>query len=248
MNDLYYDMIFKRKFFHTFKGKKNLSESELEEIKNQIETLKPLEEGIKTKFKIVPRTETTCRWGEYAVLIYSEKKEHYLQNVGYMGEQLDLWLASKNIGACWYGMAKPKEVPETDLEFVIMIIIEKVGEEEFRKESGGLKRKTESEIWSGEDPEKIASVARCAPSAVNSQPWFIESRENALYVYQVKGKWGFMMRNAMTHFNRVDMGIFLLILEVCLNQRGLSFQRELCPETAKKQDQILTAVYKLEKE
>ena len=30
-------------------------------------------------------------------LLYSEKKDNYLQNIGYLGEQLDLYLTSLNI-------------------------------------------------------------------------------------------------------------------------------------------------------
>lgn len=35
------------------------------------------------------------------LLFYSESKEGYLQNIGYLGEQIDLYLTSKNIGALW---------------------------------------------------------------------------------------------------------------------------------------------------
>ena len=42
-------------------------------------------------------------------LLYSEKKDNYLQNIGYIGEQLDLYLVSKNIGTLWFGIGKVKE-------------------------------------------------------------------------------------------------------------------------------------------
>lgn len=51
--------------------------------------------------KIVPAEKTTCKRGQqYCILLYSEKKENYLQNIGYLGEQLDLYLVSK----CGFGL------------------------------------------------------------------------------------------------------------------------------------------------
>ena len=34
---------------------------------------------------------------------------YYLQNIGYLGEQLDLYLVSKNIGTLWFGIGKVEE-------------------------------------------------------------------------------------------------------------------------------------------
>ena len=55
----------------------------------------------------MPAGKTSCKRGEeYCILLYSEKKGDYLRNIGYIGEQLDLYLASLNIGACGLGSAK----------------------------------------------------------------------------------------------------------------------------------------------
>ena len=71
------------------------------------ERMVPLYSDIKTSVKIVPECETTCKRGaQYCILFYSEKKGEYLRNIGYLGEQMDLYLASKNIGALWFGIGK----------------------------------------------------------------------------------------------------------------------------------------------
>lgn len=132
MNNVLYDMIFKRKSFHLFRGIGNsrITEEELKDIENQFNKLKPLVENIKVKIKIV-KNETTCRRGqEYCILFYSEKKDNYLQNIGYLGEQLDLYLVSKNIGTLWFGIGKVKEKKLDNLDFVIMIAIAKVDSED----------------------------------------------------------------------------------------------------------------------
>ena len=84
----------------------------------------------------MPERETTCkRGGQYCILFYSELKDEYLRNIGYIGEQIDLYLASQNIGAL------------NDLDYVIMISIAKMSEDKFRKDMFKSKRKPLSEIW-----------------------------------------------------------------------------------------------------
>ena len=103
-------MILKRKSFHRFKdiGNEKITDEELKEIENAFYSFTPLADDIKVKMKIV-KDSTTCKVGqEYCILLYSEKKENYLQNIGYIGEQLDLYLVSRNIGTLWCGLAKTK--------------------------------------------------------------------------------------------------------------------------------------------
>ena len=101
MNNIFYEMIFKRKSFHIFRnvGNEAISKDKLNDIQSVYSEFTPLNPGIKTAIRIVPEKQTNCeRGGEYCVLLYSEKKDGYLQNIGYLGEQLDLYLVSRNIG------------------------------------------------------------------------------------------------------------------------------------------------------
>ena len=98
-----YDMIFKRKSFHLFRniGNEPITKAELEEFEKEFSNLKPLVEDIKVRIKIV-KIDSVSRGQEYCILFYSEKKDNYLQNIGYLGEQLDLYLVSRNIGTLWF--------------------------------------------------------------------------------------------------------------------------------------------------
>ena len=128
MDNKLYDMIFKRKSFHLFRniGNEKISDEEIIDIENKFKELKPLVDNIKVKIKIV-KDKITCRRGqEYCILFYSEKKDNYLQNIGYLGEQLDLYLVSKNIGTLWFGIGKVEEKELDGLDYVIMIAIHKV--------------------------------------------------------------------------------------------------------------------------
>ena len=138
MNDIFYEMIFKRKSFHIFRnvGDASISDDELNDILNAYSEFDPLIREIRTAIRIVPEDQTTCkRGGEYCILLYSEKKDGYLQNIGYLGEQLDLYLVSRNIGTLWFGIGKTKEKRFGNMEFVIMFSIRKISDDsKYRKD------------------------------------------------------------------------------------------------------------------
>lgn len=227
---LFYEMLFKRKSFHIFKDIGQIEMSELEDIMAVYKTFEPLAREIKTAIQIVPMGETTCKRGqEYCILLYSEKKDNYLQNVGYIGEQLDLYLASKNIGALWFGIGKVEEKQFDGLDFVIMIAIAKMPEDKFRKDMFKSKRKKLDEVWCLDEYLEVGNIARFAPSACNTQPWIVEKEEDSLLVYRYKkpGKRGIMPADKVAYYNRIDIGIYLLFLEVCLSHQGNCFERSL---------------------
>jgi hypothetical protein len=155
-------MIFKRKSFRRFNDSLVISQDD----------------------KIVPREQTTSKRGEYCLLIYSEEKEFYLLNIGYMFEQLDLYLASKDIGVCWYGMGKVNEPQYENLDYVIMMALGKGSESEFRKDYKKSKRKETRDIWIGDWGFEIADVVKYAPSACNTQPWRVVAENNTLKIYR----------------------------------------------------------------
>ena len=249
MDSRLYPMIFKRKSFHIFRNIGSIDTHELQCIEEAYKTFTPLVSDIKTAIKIVPADETTCKRGqEYCILLYSEKKENYLQNIGYIGEQLDLYLASLGIGALWFGIGKPDEPTHNGLDFVIMIAIAKMPEDKFRKDMFKSKRKSLDEIWNGEQHRDIGDIVRFAPSACNTQPWKVTAEEKCLTVYRYKklGKRGIMPADKVVHYNRIDIGIFLCFLELCMMQSDVFYERELFTDTAESDcEEVLTAKYRL---
>lgn len=100
MEQFLYPMIFKRKSFHLFKDTGHISDGELAQIEEVVRTFQPLIPEIKVEMKTVPAKDITCsRRQEYCVLLYSEKKDGNLTNIGYIGAQLDLYLASRDKGS-----------------------------------------------------------------------------------------------------------------------------------------------------
>ena len=245
-----YKYIFKRKSFHLFRNNKtkeeynkyyHISDDELNDIYKIYKELTPLIKDIKTDIRIVSNELTNCkRYQEYCILFYSEKKNNYLQNIGYIGEQLDLYLASKNIGCLWYGIGKTNETTYNGLEYVTMMAISKVPNDSFRKDMYKSKRKSIDEIWEGNKYVEMANIVRFSPSSCNTQPWFVKEDNNKLLIYRYRkeGKRGIMPKNRVIYQNLIDIGIFLLFIELYLKENKLNYSINIHNDNELNEDEL----------
>ena len=235
--------VYKRKSVRKYSGQ--ITKEEFAQIEAYLHQVKPLNPEIKVEYEIVPCKETNCKFnGEYCLIVYSEQANLWLANIGYMLEQWDLYLATLNVGVCWYGMGKVEQTERNGLKYGIMLCFGKCDEEDFRKDGSEFNRKKASEIWKGATDGKLAEIVRLAPSAVNSQPWKVEQEGDTLKVYRVKGNTPVLSGVLFKHWNKVDIGIFLAFLEVALESQGYTFTRELHQDTDSKKS-VLTATYTL---
>ena len=241
-----YNEIFRRKSFHRFTNTIPFSDSDLNLINDTITNVTPLDKNIKTKLLLVKENLTSCKLGsEYCILFYSEKKDFYLENIGYIGEQIDLILTKNNIGTLWCGLGKTNNTSYEGLNYVIMMCISKVDESLFRNDISSFKRKKLDKIWSG-DLLPISNDILISPSSCNSQPWFIENINNELLVYRNKesAKFGIIPLKVMHYYNQIDMGICLYFIEICLMHHNYTFNRLLIKnDNNSKQSKILIAKY-----
>lgn len=224
-----YSQIFRRKAFHKFGETLPLTAEDDAAIAAAVDALVPLHDDIKVRTRIVPASETNSSKGaQRCVLFYSERKDNSMMNIGYMGEQLDLMLVEKGFGTLWYGLGKTEEKEFEGLEYVIMIAVAKVPSDSFRKDMFKAKRKEVDEFWEGE-VLPLANIVRFAPSACNSQPWVVRNNGDSLTVYRFrkKGFTGLIPMAFVSRFNRIDIGIFLLVLELCMAHDGIPFRRTL---------------------
>lgn len=183
-------------------------EIDFSSINEFLDNVKALTPDINYSYKIFKKDEVTIRtrWkAPYYLALYSEKKDNYGVNLGFVFQQLSLFMQSLGIGSCWVGMATVKE---KNPDFEILIAFGK--SDEMTRDISQFKRKSLSEISDMED-ERL-KPAQLAPSAVNSQPWYFKHTDEGFDVFKVKHN--IVKRKILGRWNDIDIGIALAHLYV----------------------------------
>ena len=78
-------------------------------------------------------------------------------------------------------------------------------------------------------------------------PWRVKREGSCLQIYRFRrpGKIGIMPAHMVGFFNRIDMGIYLCILELCLLKGGMKFEKELFADDGGDREYTKVAEYKL---
>lgn len=147
------------------------------------------------------------------LLIVSEEKEDYLENAGFIGEQVVLKLAEKGIGTCWLGSIankknKIRKIVKMDDQLTPIIVVAFGYPEEELKPIEKRKRKKLDKIFTGNIEKEFLPIAKAlqvAPSALNSQPWRIFINDNVWNFY-IKPRKG-VLKNPYGHLLKIDAGI-----------------------------------------
>jgi len=212
------EMIYKRKSCRSFTNVP-VDGAILEAIKAF--SMKPLYPEIKVHWDIVPRNQVKCicPWTTpQLIAIYSEETDGWLENVGFLFQQMELYLQSLGLGACWLGMGRmnPKTAPQVEgMQFVIMLAFGHPKGDPLRHELKNFKRKKPEQIADYADPR--LEPARLAPSAVNSQPWYFTHENDTMHVYYGR-------KGVLNDMHRIDIGIALAQLYVA-NRETFCFSK-----------------------
>ncbi len=215
-----YETIFKRKSIRDY-DLTPLDENTLTEISNHLNKLEPMCKDIKTEFKIISSNEVKQRIMKKAphyMAAFSEHKEGYLTNVGFMLQQMDLFLSASGIGSCWQALPKPKKevLESSNLEFIILIAFGRANEHLYRENISEFKRKPLEEISEVVGAEKIMEAARLAPFG-SGQSWFFTGNENIIHAY---AKPGLIMGLLAKKYVPLDVGIALYHMKLAAEHFG----------------------------
>ena len=118
------EMIFHRKSCRSFTGKPVEPEMIAQILSFEP---KPLYPEIRVRMDIISRDKVKCicPWTTpQLIAIWSEETEGYLENIGFLFQQMDLYLQTLGLGVCWLGLGRmdPKTAPEVEgMKFVIMM-------------------------------------------------------------------------------------------------------------------------------
>ena len=179
-----------------------LDDATLDKVRAKAESAMPLYPEIRYSTEIINKTRGIFNVKAPHYLIFSsEKTEGYLENIGFIGQQLDLFFSENGLGACWLGMAKPTETENTELPYVIAIGFGKPAEP-LHRDLAEFKRKSLEEISEGSD-ERL-EAARLAPSGMNAQTWFFDATLSKIHCYRKK-----VLLKFRNELSAIDMGIAL---------------------------------------
>lgn len=203
------ETIYKRKTTRKF-DLTPLGDEVLADISNFISNVKPLYKDIAIHYDCVAyegiKPGMVNIKAPHYLVISSEVKDGCMTNVGFIFQQVDLYLQSIGLGSCWYGASKPSAETEAKLEFAIAIAFGKPeAEKSPYRELSDFKRKELREISNIAD-DKL-EPARLAPSAGNGQPWYFLSKDGHFHVYCVK--LGVIKMKVFEKWNKIDVGIAL---------------------------------------
>ena len=204
-----YETIFKRKSVREY-DPTPLDGHTLAEIMAHMSALKPMYDDIKIETKLVSQKDVKSLLSAKAphyLAVFSETKDGYLTNVGFVLQQMDLFLSANGIGSCWQGMPKPtKEILNSSkFEFVILLAFGKPKEKLHRESVSEFQRKPLGEITDIKGADELLEPARLAPSAMNRQQWFFTGNASTIHVY--RGKSSFLTAFIFEKVSKVSMGI-----------------------------------------
>lgn len=224
-----YEYIFKRKSTRKY-DLAPLDAAALGKIRVFADNLKRLYPEIATAYEITDTVKNLMPIkAPHDFLLLSEEKGDYLQNIGFMWQQMDLFLSELGLGSCWLGMAKPTSENKMQYPHSITLAFGKAEDSPYREQSD-FKRKPISEISSGSDNRLEA--ARLAPSATNSQNWFFGANSGEIDVYQKKVNP--IAAAVYGKMNRIDIGIALCHLYLATEHEGKEFALEKQSDKDKK--------------
>ncbi|MFW6197156.1 MAG: nitroreductase family protein [Thermoplasmatota archaeon] len=242
-----YESIFRRRSVRKYSDEK-LSSSLLNKLDKYTEELNKLYEDIDIDVHIVKdgskiQNIMSGIIGSYGkiraphyMIITSEQKDGYLENVGFALEPVILKLTTAKIGTCWIGGHVPKDRLEDILDIkesheAVIVISLGYAENNPLRDRKQAKRKSISDITVGnleEGWKEMIESARFAPSAVNSQPWRFKSDKNKLHAYSVKrSRFTKMIASDLHLLNRIDVGIALSHIKIASDKsnRNIRFRK-----------------------
>ena len=220
------EIIMKRKSIRKY-DMTPLDAVELEKIQEQIDKVNPLYPDIRYSIDIMSKTKGLLNVKAPHYLIFSsEDNECAYENIGFIGQQLDLYFSGNGIGSCWLGTAKSAEKDKSALPGVLGMSFGKPAEP-LHRDLSEFKRKPLSEISEGAD-ERL-EAARLAPSGVNAQNWFFIAENGKIHCYRKKANpiLGFIYNKLAC----IDMGI--AIYHIAEESDDFDFSRESNPPVRK---------------
>ncbi|RDY25315.1 hypothetical protein CHL78_018825 [Romboutsia weinsteinii] len=241
-----YDAIFYRKSTRSYSNRK-IKEALIDNVRGLCNNVNYLNNNLNIKVHPIERghlihflmgKECKVKAPHY-IVITSNKGEDYLQNVGYIGEEIILKLTSLGIATCWLEcdlkrddilefidldeIDEEDEDRESKLEHPCAIIAfgypEKT-KELFRSKKSSVDREKVKDFSKRVDRKwsSILEVVRYAPSIRNEQPWMFYNDKRGFHLYEKKPK------KHIEDSSKISMGIALKHFDIACKNSNIEVE------------------------
>lgn len=231
-----YEAIFVRKSVHSYLPD-SLNPELLERIRDHFRELTGLFGSIGTDITILDNRKGQQRMlslfsvkAPYYMIFYSENAPRCLMNVGYLMQQMVLFLCQQGLGSCYLSSRRVrKEYQEKDgMKLVAILAFGKAKESPVRKRTEADRKSLDELCVYKEVPRQwigqLLDAARMAPSESNSQPWRFVVFDNRIHIFSKKHKaeqlkkwdevnFGILFANLMTAAEELWLDVDLIRLE-----------------------------------
>lgn len=231
-----YEAIYVRKSVRNF-NMDTLNPQIMDKIRNHYKELNGIFGNISTDYAILDNRKGQQKLlsllgvkAPYYMAFYSEDTTRSLMNMGYLMEQMVLYMCSIGVGTCFLGTNRVKKnLFEKDGKKLIAIVaFGKSKGLHIRKQSEARRLSLEELCIYKEVPrqwmKQLLEAARLAPSSMNSQPWRFVVYDNRIHVFSKKHsldqmkKWdevnfGIMFANMMVVAEELWLDVDLIRLE-----------------------------------
>ncbi|MEG1870750.1 MAG: nitroreductase family protein [Peptostreptococcaceae bacterium] len=243
-----YEAISYRKSIRNYSNK-GIKSSLMEEVKGLCNDITYLNEDLNIKVHVIDRGHLiqflmgkACEVkAPHYIVITSNKGDNYLENIGFVAEEIVLRLISLGLATCWLKCDLKRE---DVLEFIDLEVVDTDDEEYENKIDApyaiiafGYAEKEESLFRSvNSDPDrkrlkkvckkidrkwfKVLNSVRIAPSIKNIQPWVFYSNENGFDVYEKKTK------KSIANESKISMGIALKHFDIACKNFNMDIKFE----------------------
>lgn len=229
------DTVFHR-LSHRRYEREGLSAENITKIREGISELVPLYPDIKTIIEVLPSSaiQTIMLWcPKDVILLYSEDKEGYLENAGFLLGQLDLYIQSLGLGTCYIGLARAS-ASAPDIPGFTYVITLAVGNtrDNFRTSISDFKRKPLAETVPSADERFIPM--QLAASSMNTQSWYLTETSGVFNLYRRQ----ISRSKDIRRMNFIDVGIALSHIYVNYPE-SFSVEKSYTPPTIDGFDAVL---------
>lgn len=238
-----YEAIIKRKSVRHFEDR-DIPKEVLSNILEYAKSVDPLDGSIKINIEIVECSKRMFS-APYYIVIFSDEKDGYGMNAGYVMQHIVMYLASMGLGSCY--QAVTGAVAKCDAvgrKKAVAVAFGYADEETFRDPLEAT-RMTQMEICAfkeepGANIYKLIEAVRMSPSSLNSQPWRMVVYKNSMHIFVKKPR---LKINRL--LNSINMGIALANIDMAADSQWIDIVKKKIPSMEKKRNAKLEYVVSL---